>query len=451
LVHTVEASDSRVIGQPVRSDAIIGHCFCTNPLEEQLVDPSATSISAPRPTGVATALTPALAQEIAGETSAIVGLNVLITDTAGIVIGSGDVSRVGSFHEASVDVLRTGAQASHTAAEAHKLQGVRAGMTMPILLHGAAVGTVGITGSPRQVTRFGLMVKRQTEILLTESMLLRSRFLRERVLEDLVRDVTTFDPELVDPQSIVDRSREYGLDLTLSRRVLVIDLAGRPSAQDGGDAAALRAVRESFPEQQSVAVVLGSGSVVVLARAADPDVLMGEVRSCLEQLGRRLSVRATVGVGSGADSLPTLRRSYDDAVDAVRLGGSTATDGVCWIDTVRTAQLVAAAGRGFCARYVQAVAGRLTQQNDWFALRETVIAWCENGFSLVRTAAALHIHRNTLVYRLGKIDQLQGWPTRSAQPYLALYLACLADQPRGDSNGPPRPSAGDVRQPDPHG
>ena len=290
------------------------------------MESSAASTSGPRTTGSATALTPALAQEIAGETSAIVGLNVLITDTEGTVIGSGDLSRVGSFHEASMEVLRTGEQASHSAAEAQKLRGVRAGMTMPILLHGEAIGTVGITGSPRQVTRFGLMVKRQTEILLTESMLLRSRFLRERVLEDLVRDVTHFDPELVAAQDIVDRSREYGLDLTLPRRVVTIDMVRRPAAQDGGDSAALRTVRDAFPEQQSVAVLAGSGSVVVLARESEPDVLLGEVRSCLEQLGRRLSVRATVGVGSPADDLLTLRQSYDDAVDAARLGAAASTD-----------------------------------------------------------------------------------------------------------------------------
>ena len=54
-----------------------------------------------------TVLTPALAQEIAGETSAIIGLNIIITDADGIVIGSGDKSRVGSFHEASIEVIRS--------------------------------------------------------------------------------------------------------------------------------------------------------------------------------------------------------------------------------------------------------------------------------------------------------------------------------------------------------
>ncbi|MEV4319741.1 helix-turn-helix domain-containing protein [Actinocrispum sp. NPDC049592] len=57
----------------------------------------------------------------------------------------------------------------------------------------------------------------------------------------------------------------------------------------------------------------------------------------------------------------------------------------------------------------------------------TLIAWCESGFSLVRAAADLQIHRNTLVYRLAKIEDLTGRDTRDARFAFKLYLACVAD------------------------
>lgn len=46
---------------------------------------------------------------------------------------------------------------------------------------------------------------------------------------------------------------------------------------------------------------------------------------------------------------------------------------------------------------------------------------------LVRAAAALQVHRNTLVYRLHKIDELTGRSTRDAPFALNLYLAGLTD------------------------
>ena len=145
--------------------------------------------------GASTVLTPSLAQEIAGETSAIIGLNVIITDADGIVIGSGDT--VAGRH------LPRGVDRGHRAHSARgpttqqrraRCPGVRPGMTLPIVHGGVGVGTVGITGTPARVRRFGQVVKRQTEILLDEAVLLRSRMTRERILENLLRDLLDLRP-----------------------------------------------------------------------------------------------------------------------------------------------------------------------------------------------------------------------------------------------------------------
>jgi carbohydrate diacid regulator len=77
---------------------------------------------------------------------------------------------------------------------------------------------------------------------------------------------------------------------------------------------------------------------------------------------------------------------------------------------------------------MKVVAGPLAAQPDWCDLRATLIAWCESGFNLVRTAETLHIHRNTLIYRLQKIERLTATPWRDHRASLTLYLACLADQ-----------------------
>ena len=54
---------------------------------------------------------------------------MLITNENSQVIGSGDVSRVGTVHEASVAVVKSGVAASHNAEEAAALVGVRPAYT----------------------------------------------------------------------------------------------------------------------------------------------------------------------------------------------------------------------------------------------------------------------------------------------------------------------------------
>jgi carbohydrate diacid regulator len=373
-----------------------------------------------------------LAQQIARDTSDVIGYNVLITDDAGQVIGSGDTSRLGSFHEASVEVLRSRQPAWHTAAQAQELRGVKAGMTLPILIDGEAVGTVGITGSPRQVRRFGLVVRRQTEILLQESLELRSRLLRERALEELVRDIGAFDADVLDPDFLVGRAAELGYDLTVPRTVLIVDVDEPASAGGPSNVAALRpellrTLREAFGSKALVATMTsGRLAALPLMAGSSPPQL---ATLAVDAVARRNELRCRVAAGGTGTGASALHEAYLDAVDALRLGPRISPGSTTYlIDDLRGHQVMASVGLRARARLMKVVAGPLVAQPDWPDLRATLIAWCESGFNLVRTAEALHIHRNTLIYRLQKIERLTATPWRDHRASLTLYLACLADQ-----------------------
>ncbi|GAA4006066.1 helix-turn-helix domain-containing protein [Streptomyces sp. NBC_01352] len=387
-------------------------------------------------------LSPSLAQEIAGDTSAVIGFNVLITDAEGMVIGSGDSSRVGSFHEASVEVVRTQEPATHNASQAQRLQGVRPGVTLPLVTGGRAVGTVGITGTPAQVRRFGLLVKRQTEILLRESVMLRSRLLAERAAETLLADIAAYDPQVVEGDFLVFRAAELGFDLRLRRvavalEVTVPDAAARRRGAPTQDMALirselLRTVREVFADPQDIVAGTAPGWIGVLHRLparGSMASLVADCRRVADVIAAQDGLAARVGIGEPATSVGGLHDSYQDACDALRLGARPANSSpVHLISDLRVHQVLAAVGQSARNRLLDLTAADLRAQPDWPVLRDTVTAWCESGFNLVRASAALHIHRNTVVYRMNKIEQITGRPLRDHRATMALYLACLADR-----------------------
>ena len=382
------------------------------------------------------ALSPALAQEIAGETSTIIGLNVLITDTAGVVIGSGDRSRLGSVHEASIDVLRTGRPASHSAEQARALAGVRPGITLPVVIDGTVFGTVGLTGAPRRVRQFGLVVQRQTEILLRESMLLRSRLLRAQAVEDLVRDIALFDASVTSAGAVAARATELGIAPGLPR-VAVLVAVGQPAGPRPvlpSTASPLRSVREIFHDPHDLVGEMSAGRIAVLHRTAPPGGSAGEPlrRRCervVELLTRRHGLTALVGYGPAATGVAELHESYRDASAALRVGPAARPhQRVFPITELRVHQLVATAAPGTRDRFVAAELGALPGDPAWPALRDTLLAWGDSGFNLVRAATALRIHRNTLLHRLDKITKLTGSPARQSRGGIALYLACVAEQ-----------------------
>jgi carbohydrate diacid regulator len=385
-------------------------------------------------------LTASLAQEIAQENAAVTGLGILITDRNGDVIGSSDPKRVGSFHEASIEVIQTGMPASHTARQAAALQGVRPGLTLPILLDGTAVGTVGITGSPQRVRRFGPLVRRHTEILLREAASLRSQLLRESGIEDLVRDIAGFDPALIEPAFLHARAAELGFTLECPRAAVMFHLSADPGElrtlrQDalGLRAELIRIIRERFAHPQDIVAATGPGRFVVLHRLSNSRHFEAALATVCDAVAETVHVRYKLtvhaAIGGAAVSLIELRSGLQDASDALVLGRRIAPRATTHsIHELRPYQLLSNVGQRYRTRLVATELAELRGQSDWRQLRATLIAWSEARFKLVDAAAALHIHRNTLLYRLAKIEQLTGRSLRDHTASVTMYLACLADQ-----------------------
>ena len=391
-----------------------------------------------------------VAQEIADKTTGIIGYNILITDAAGMVIGSGDKGRVGTFHEASLETVQRGAITSHDVAAAELLEGVKPGVTLPVVLENRTVGTVGITGNPQEVKRFGMVVKSQTEIMLRESLHLRMALLQEKALESLVYDIANYDPAIVEPEAIVARGEELGYDLSLSRVSLVVDLAQfthlatsyrlspdnrTPELElQSLKSGVLRTIKDVFGDEQDLATSIGTGKFGVLhslwpeeAKHATSRTRV-RCRKLTESIQARHDIVANIGIGTVANSVPELRDSYQDAWSALHLGKRMARHRqVFHIGEFRVQELLLTVSYNSRKRFLQALLNPLRDQADWETLRSTIMAWCESGYNLVEASKELYIHRNTLIYRLSKIEELTNKSPRNYEHAFALYLACLLD------------------------
>jgi carbohydrate diacid regulator len=395
---------------------------------------------------------PEVAQEIADKTTEIIGYNVLITDDAGIVIGSGDKGRVGTFHEASLETVRRGVMTSHDSAAAAQLEGVKPGVTLPVVLENRTVGTVGITGNPRRVKRFGMVVKSQTEIMLRESLHLRIALLQEKALESLLQDIANYDPTIVEPAVLVARGEELGYDLNLSRVAMVVDLAkfadladsfkshvadSRPELElQSLKVGILRTIKEVFSSDQDLATSVGTGKYgllhIVWPTEDNTDALHQtriQCHSLAEIIRTRHEIDVNIGIGMLARSIPELRMSYHDAWGALQLGKRLARNRqIFHASEFRVQELLLTASYSSRKGFLQALLQPIKEQADWEDLRLTILAWCESGYNVASASRTLHIHKNTLLYRLNKIERIAGQSLKDYRHAFAVYLACLLDE-----------------------
>lgn len=372
----------------------------------------------------------ALAQQIADEITDVIGHNVLITDEAGIVVGSGDESRVGQFHEASVDVVRARRVIAHSSEDVRDLVGTLPGVTLPLMADGEVVGTVGLSGSPEEVVQFGLVVKRQTEILMQEAARIGSRMTHERATAELLREIFEWHHSGVPKARLLRRGRSLGYDLALARRIAIIEYREPDGSGSVVDAErVLGDVTTVFdPSRHLIAPVARMVIAVAALDTATRDSRPSVADRCRELIATLdgHGVRARVGIGSTASGIAALNISARDAFDALQWGPIAHPDAtVHEIDRVRLQQALSVVPIDSRARLTEGLLGQLLADRDWPTLRETLIAWGDSAFNSTKAANLLTVHRNTLIYRLDKIARIVQRPLDEPGLAVALYIACV--------------------------
>jgi carbohydrate diacid regulator len=388
-----------------------------------------------------------LAQEIAKTTSEVIGHDVLITDRRGIVLGSSDPLRIGTLHQASLSTIFRRKEQTHNEMISSTMIGVKAGITIPIELSGEFVGTVGITGEPNKVAKYGMLAKKYAEILLREEIINKSSLLREKALQGLVQEIANFDSIHSDEMLLLTRGRELGYDLKSCRIVTVIDLfhfnditseIHQQTLKKASPEIHIQSlkinieskVKEVFSNNQDITVSLGSDKYVVLHildRKTSEEEIYQSVKSQCEKLIvelQEIGIDASIGIGTIGTNLNDFNKSYHAAWRALRIGKKvTNHPDIFHINDFVLEELLSYIHKNNANYFIEERLTKLKQYPDYNELFRTIIAWCESSFSPIKSSKELNIHRNTLFYRLNKIEQITELNLRNFRDALTLYLA----------------------------
>lgn len=142
-------------------------------------------------------LTHELAQDIVDKMMRDIPYSINIMDEKGIIIGSGNKSRVGTRHEGAVKALESGKIVEIYQDDRY----VKKGTNEPIVIDDQFVGVVGITGEPDEVRPFCKLVKTTVSLLIEQSILIGNREAErkreEAFLQALLNEKRDYSPELI--------------------------------------------------------------------------------------------------------------------------------------------------------------------------------------------------------------------------------------------------------------
>lgn len=372
-----------------------------------------------------------ISQLIVDNTSNIIEYPISISDNKGIIIGSSDTGRLGSFHQASLEIVERKTTIAYEVDEAKKLDNVLPGVAAPIMINHEPIGVLGIVGEPAEVWKYAQLVKSHVELMCHEYLKKELNAIESKTLDNLIRYLLNSQKQEDMEYSIrYAKMLGYNLESDHNRICLLIqfeiDLNASHLAKDGqiSDKYSWPFLQNNFSEILSYYLADSKEDILspltldqfllikVVNKEESHDLFIKRLEYKIQRLLRYLenenNCTASISIGSSEKGALGIKVSYQAALQALTAGKqSNRSPKIFYYNDWNI--IFELLGNGLN----QYVNERLHEKLEDFInhvnfpiLAQTFLAYCKCSMNMSETARMLFLHRNSLVYRMEKINEL---------------------------------------------
>lgn len=363
-----------------------------------------------------------LAQDIVEDMKEIINQDINYFDQNGVIIASTDKDRIGKFHGGAKKTLeiRDNLIINYDG----EYVGTRAGINLPVYFEKEIVGVIGITGRREEVEKYGKIIQRMTEILVKEA------YLKEQ--DNMEREAKRqFIEELLfryysDDRTLLTRAEFLNINTSIPRIVSIARIIEKDNGEISLTPDRNDRVFTSFKEllansSQNLIVQSGMNIIVIheLRMKENIDTIIKDIK---ENIEKTYKVKLFFGIGEESNNLKEIKKSYKEAKKSLDIALAFRDKDILYYDDLNIGLLIDDIPIDTINKYTKKIFSNMTNKeiNDYTILMDSYIK--HNG-SITKASEELFLHKNTLQYRLNKLDNLTGFNPRNLSEMVVLYLA----------------------------
>jgi carbohydrate diacid regulator len=391
-----------------------------------------------------------LSEELAGRIverlRSVLKREVLLTDDEGVVRAATDPVQVGILHPIAHGIANRPGTVVIDKEEASKYHNMQPSVLHPLWHEGELLGVFVFPGNKREFPSGTLkLIQGLAEIVMFQYELAealetkeetQARFIQKLLLDDAIK---TFDE--VYPEADVLRlnlRRRYAvcyIKIHSLKEIFIDQTRGKRRRITFSQFVSeiSRLISGSLGERSSAILYQDPGVFVVLYDLADqripkrPTLFYKKfVRQIYDSLKETVPGTITIGIGGHYPALEGLRKSYREAKLACDVGAKIrGRDNVYHIYDVGMYVAMTNISAEDKLELAKQILEPLLENPE---LLRTVKTFLDEGMNLTEAAAKLHIHRNTLIYRLDKIEEMISLDPRRFDDALQIKLGLMIYQ-----------------------
>lgn len=229
------------------------------------------------------------------------------------------------------------------------------------------------------------------------------------------------------PSDIYIKSKELHFSTEVTRVAILVKFLS-PT-----EAVPFDMITSMYPDKSRDYVISVGENDIVLVKEMKPgyesEEIMKIAQSIYDMLSTEFFAKVAIGIGSAADNVRDLARSYKEAQVALEVGKVFDTEkDIIAYENLGIGRLIYQLPTTLCEMFLNEVFKKGSFENIDRETLMTIQAFFENNLNVSETSRKLFVHRNTLVYRLDKIKKITGLDLREFEHAITFKVALMVQK-----------------------
>lgn len=298
------------------------------------------------------------------------------------------------------------------------------------------VGVLGIVGDPKDIIKYVYLVRNHVEMLLQETTKVESFSLQLKVTENFIQSLLHYRQD-GNKEELKNYCEMIGFDVEIPRICILIHIPHHVIESNKRNIKILQydlfhLICKLFKDRSDdiiTSINIKLWLVLKGVKENDPGKIIEESKNAIETINHflhqhQIQGKAFLAMGNTYKGAEEIRRSYQQAIKLL-----TAAKKSSFVHSVYSYYdwnvlmkcLIEEINPFFLESIVESVSDLIDHPNS-NDLIETFLTYCAEGLNMSKSARKLHIHRNTLLYRLNLINDILQINVNSFEHSMFLYL-----------------------------
>ena len=226
------------------------------------------------------------------------------------------------------------------------------------------------------------------------------------------------------PGDLTAKTRELHIATDVTRVVMTVRVDA------GHDQAAMDMITSIFPDKERDFIIRVDSNDIAIVKEAKSNVSDKDAykmaKSLLDTINSELMINASIGIGTIINDIKDLAKSYRESHVALEVGKVIDTDkNIVSYNKLGIGRLIYQLPTTLCKLFLDEVFVKGSLDTLDHETIITIQKFFEKNLNVSETSRQLYVHRNTLVYRLDKVQKLTGLDLRVFDDAIVFKVAMM--------------------------